>query len=210
MYSIPTDNNSNTTPAKMEYSVDNGMTEFYLVGTFCNPQWSQIDGEGRIAFTENEDGTFETTATLEAGDEFKIITPADDGGWDWFGGAHEYTDYFLVTPDFYNNLIPISLQLNDPEEKGNFKMEYGPATYKITLKEAPEQPSGIAPKGLKAPLVMVMEKTTGINTINNAKKVVEVKYVNVAGMESSTPFKGMNIVVTRYDDGSQTSTKVIK
>jgi hypothetical protein len=53
---------------------------------------------------------------------------------------------------------------------------------------------------------------TGINnlTVDTNKKVVSVKYVNVAGIESSTPFQGVNIVVTRYDDGSQTTTKVIK
>lgn len=53
---------------------------------------------------------------------------------------------------------------------------------------------------------------TGINTVNTNlnKKVVSVKYVNIAGMESSTPFQGVNIVVTRYEDGSQSTTKVIK
>ena len=53
---------------------------------------------------------------------------------------------------------------------------------------------------------------TGINTVNTNlnKKEVSVKYVNIAGMESTTPFQGVNIVVTRYDDGSQSTTKVIK
>lgn len=53
---------------------------------------------------------------------------------------------------------------------------------------------------------------TGINKVNTDlnKKVVSVKYVNIAGMESSTPFQGVNIVVTRYEDGSQSTTKVIK
>ncbi len=53
---------------------------------------------------------------------------------------------------------------------------------------------------------------TAINSVNmdTNKKVVSVKYVNVAGMESTTPFQGVNIVVTRYDDGSQSTTKVIK
>lgn len=51
---------------------------------------------------------------------------------------------------------------------------------------------------------------TGIDNTTIAKKVVSVKYVNLAGMESSTPFKGVNIVVTRYEDGTQSATKVIK
>ena len=62
------------------------------------------------------------------------------------------------------------------------------------------------------PAVMEYTSLTGINGVNvdNSKKVVKVTYVNVAGIESSTPFQGVNIVVTRYEDGSQTTTKVIK
>jgi hypothetical protein len=44
----------------------------------------------------------------------------------------------------------------------------------------------------------------------NARQVVGVKYYNVAGIESSTPFDGVNIVVTRYSDGSTTTTKILK
>ena len=44
----------------------------------------------------------------------------------------------------------------------------------------------------------------------NADQVVGVTYYNPAGIESSTPFKGVNIVVTRYSDGSTTTTKILK
>ncbi len=51
--------------------------------------------------------------------------------------------------------------------------------------------------------------STGIDEVV-AKQVGEVYYVNLAGMKSSTPFSGMNIVVTRYTDGSTSSIKVVK
>ena len=51
---------------------------------------------------------------------------------------------------------------------------------------------------------------TGINGVVSDAKVVGVEYVNIAGMRSSKPFKGVNIVVTRYSDGSTTTSKVIK
>ncbi len=51
---------------------------------------------------------------------------------------------------------------------------------------------------------------TGVENVNMGKNVVSVEYVNAAGMTSSTPFKGVNIVVTRYNDGSQVTTKVVK
>ncbi|MDY6300274.1 MAG: hypothetical protein SPL96_00045 [Bacteroidales bacterium] len=41
-------------------------------------------------------------------------------------------------------------------------------------------------------------------TINN------VKYINVAGMESNVPFDGVNIKVTTYNDGTTSTSKVMK
>ncbi len=41
-------------------------------------------------------------------------------------------------------------------------------------------------------------------TINN------VKYINIAGMESNVPFDGVNIKVTTYNDGTTSTCKVIK
>ncbi len=51
---------------------------------------------------------------------------------------------------------------------------------------------------------------TGVESLNSEKAVVSVQYVNVAGQISSTPFDGVNMVVTRYADGSTKTTKVIK
>ena len=41
-------------------------------------------------------------------------------------------------------------------------------------------------------------------------EVVDVTYVNLQGMKSSKPFDGINIVVTRYSNGSVSTTKVIR
>ena len=46
---------------------------------------------------------------------------------------------------------------------------------------------------------------------NLAQKTVNnVKYYNVAGMESNVPFEGVNIMVTTYNDGTTSTCKVIK
>lgn len=53
--------------------------------------------------------------------------------------------------------------------------------------------------------------STSINNINTGNGVVKsVKYVNVAGMVSDTPFQGVNIVVTEYTDGTRTTSKMIR
>lgn len=52
---------------------------------------------------------------------------------------------------------------------------------------------------------------TGVNELFGfGKQVVDVQYVNALGMQSREPFEGLNIVVTRYSDGSITTTKVVK
>lgn len=46
---------------------------------------------------------------------------------------------------------------------------------------------------------------------NLAEKTVNnVKYYNVAGMESNEPFEGVNIMVTTYNDGTTNTCKVMK
>jgi len=49
---------------------------------------------------------------------------------------------------------------------------------------------------------------TAIETVETAVgKVVDVKYYNIMGVESTTPFSGINIVVSTYDDGTNTTSK---
>ena len=58
--------------------------------------------------------------------------------------------------------------------------------------------------------VLKFDAITAINTVNVDKDVVSHTYYNIAGVESNKPFKGINIVVTHYSDGSHTATKVIR
>lgn len=48
---------------------------------------------------------------------------------------------------------------------------------------------------------------TAINTVEATGKAVDVKYYNMMGIESSTPFNGVNIVVTTYDNGTRSNNK---
>lgn len=55
-----------------------------------------------------------------------------------------------------------------------------------------------------------INNTSGIEQVTADKQVAAVRYINVAGQESETPFDGVNIVVTTYTDGTVTTVKVIK
>ena len=50
---------------------------------------------------------------------------------------------------------------------------------------------------------------TGIDNVSS-KAVANVKYYNMAGIESDVPFQGVNIEVTTYTDGSRTTRKIMK
>ena len=56
------------------------------------------------------------------------------------------------------------------------------------------------------PLRLIDVPTT-INAVENTGKVVDIKYYNLLGIESATPFNGVNIVVTTYDNGNCTTSK---
>lgn len=51
---------------------------------------------------------------------------------------------------------------------------------------------------------------TGVSTVDQAKTVRSVVYYNLQGMASPTPHAGLNVVVTRYTDGSTQVAKVMR
>lgn len=53
-------------------------------------------------------------------------------------------------------------------------------------------------------------QSTGISRVENAAQVTGVEYINLAGVSSSKPFKGVNIVKTTYSDGSVVVSKTVR
>ncbi len=51
---------------------------------------------------------------------------------------------------------------------------------------------------------------TSVREVNCSKVIESVRYYNIMGMESEQPFEGINIVVTRFSDGSTSTFKVLK
>ena len=51
---------------------------------------------------------------------------------------------------------------------------------------------------------------SGVEDITAGRQIAGVRYINVAGQESETPFDGINIVVTTYTDGSVSTVKVMR
>ena len=127
---------------------DGGMNEFYVVGDFNG--WNQTADGGRIELVSEDGAEYTGEVTLEANGEFKIITPAEDGGWIWYGGEDaNQVGFFWIGEDLLDN--PIALM-----DGSNFRI-YEAGTYVITVSEA---------RGLNEPIQMVIsKKVTGIDNI---------------------------------------------
>lgn len=67
----------------------------------------------------------------------------------------------------------------------------------------------VVEKDFEITLVPTTPIVTGVDEMNVGRNVTDVKYYNVTGQASDVPFDGINVIVTRYDDGSVETTKVI-
>lgn len=56
----------------------------------------------------------------------------------------------------------------------------------------------------------VFFEATGVDAVETSKEVANVKYYNLTGVESATPFEGVNVKVVTYTDGTKEALKVVK
>ena len=179
-----------------QFTVSTPDPAYYVVGGFND--W---DANQPLEITE-EGATFDVVEDPDdvESKEFKILT-AGETDWQWLGGEDANgVGYFEVTDGMMTDGIELTLD----DAGANFRLP-GSGNYTITLA-----------KGAKAPVegvkIVVKKNNTTPTAITdvNGKTVSSVKYVNLAGVESSKPFDGVNVVVTTYTDGTRSAAKVVK
>ena len=151
--------------------------------------WREVNGGDKILLNDlkevqgnNEQGTMVTWTNYA-----NLATLAEKNG------EQTIYDVFRVKPASTVGLMDVNI----PEVKyyATLYVE-DTASNKYYVKKVEDNKSGSIP--------------TAITTVNGGAQVESVRYYNVAGIESEKPFAGMNIVVTRYSDGTTTTTKVVK
>ena len=65
-------------------------------------------------------------------------------------------------------------------------------------------------QGCKYDEAQELKNFDAITTVASDKQVESVRYYNLAGVESAEPFKGVNLKVTSYTDGSRATEKLLK
>lgn len=132
----------------------------------------------------------------------KFYVPAKEGSVNHYGfnGAVAIDDTYQV--------IPTGL------EEGKFysfdAIVLGIDNKAATDKVAANDNSEVSTLYKVAPLNLTNKTVTGVDDVTTAKTVVGITYYNLAGVASAKPFDGVNIVVTRYADGSTKATKELR
>ena len=158
---------------------------------FMNPKimevahiWGVWDGNGRFVILET---SFDGSQTINA--------------WDLHGAVDVLSwDYNRMDQDVYGQ--PNELEAGIAQDFHALILRK-PASNKLTS-DASSATYGIIPLDMPQ-----KGHPTAVKELTGNRVVKSTSYYNVMGMESSKPFEGINIVVTRYSDGSSTTTKVL-
>lgn len=132
----------------------------------------------------------------------KFYVPAKEGSVNHYGfnGAVAIDDTYQVIPtgleeDKFYSFDAIVLGIDNKA-----------ATDKVAANDNSE----VSTLYKVAPLNLTNKTVTGVDDVTTAKTVVDITYYNLAGVASAKPFDGVNIVVTRYADGSTKATKELR
>ena len=170
--------------------------KYYVCGGFNG--WNANEP---LEITE-EGATFDVVEDPEdvESKEFKILT-AGENDWMWLGGEDaNNVGYFEIS----EGMMTAGTEITLDNAGANFRLP-GSGNYTITLAKEAKAPY----EGVKIVVKKNNTTPTAVTDINS-KTVAGVKYVNMAGQVSATPFEGVNVMVTTYTDGTSAASKVIK
>ena len=114
------------------------------------------------------------------------------------GATFYYKEYTVKDYDY--DIMFIFSNAGTPQT-----VNLGPFSKDVYLELAENQPGG----NLLVNDVTSTYGTDAINDLSTTRQVAGVQFIDVAGRVSDRPFDGLNIVLTRYTDGSQSTTKII-
>lgn len=143
------------------------------------------------------------------------VPASDDEGTN----AHGFTGGFKVDLRYNEDDITDVKMLDEQSDKGQNVYTFPALIVKNTATSASApQRAAITPDTRKLsttytvyPLSLSARSVvTGVSTVDQAKTVSSVVYYNLQGMASPTPHAGLNVVVTRYTDGSTQVAKVMR
>ena len=140
-----------------------------------------------------------------------------DGKYEWMNEG-DLNGYFPVQWDLQSNPGLVEnqaysfraiIRLADQEQAASTG---GTTTLRAAQESVPYKPYDGTVKYVVSPIDLSTDDIiTAVTDINATTKTVrQVRYYNLAGIESTEPFDGINVVVTTYTDGSKSTAKILK
>lgn len=200
--------------APNHYIATNFMTTYSADGTGNGVE----DAAGNTYYFMNpKDGEWAIVAWAvwdKAKQAFYVPAKDDEGT-----NAHGFAGGFKVDLRYNEGDITDVKMLDEQSDKGQNVYTFPALIVKNTATSASApQRAAITPDTRKLsttytvyPLSLSARSVvTGVSTVDQAKTVSSVVYYNLQGMASPTPHAGLNVVVTRYTDGSTQVAKVMR
>ncbi len=210
---------------------DNNHGHVYVLGDVNSQGWSPMKG---VEMGTRDGNVYSATVTVNNvndGNGYFSFTKKLGNDWDGENGISSYRFGAVADGNNYTifeNLLGSSLPLSKLGQTKAFEIAAG--TYKLVVDlnakslvvSVPVQNAPrLAAEGGKQYVVYPLNITkvtkvdengviTAIDDLKVEKVAVEVVYYNLMGVESDKPHPGINIVETRYSDGSRSAVKVVK
>ena len=216
-------------PAIIKAKDGNNHPHVYVLGDVNNQGWSPQKG---VEMYTSDGNIYTATVTVNnVNNGYGYFSFTKKLGADWEGDNGIASYRFGAVADganytIFDNLLNQPLPLSDAG--GTKSFEIPASRYFLTVnlsgKTLIVSPAQSRAPGLKAasngyvvyPLQInkVTSEENGVITaidgVQSGKTVTHVVYYNLLGVASDKPHPGINIVETRYSDGTRTTTKVIR
>ena len=186
-----------TTPVDPDQPVLNAPTN----GSNINVGVNQGEGISRMIEVSGENLTQDLTVTLTSQNEGFAVSAETISAADANAGTT-----LTITYTGTDENATATLVISSGEVSSTVTLT---AAYHHEVVVLTEIPAGYVVQESKSPEQIV---TSIIETLFGPAQVEEIGkiYINTLGMQSDVPFDGVNIVVTRYSDGTTKTTKVVK
>lgn len=215
-------------PAIIKYKDGNydNFDHVYVLGDVNGIGWDPKKG---VEMYTSNGNIYTATVTVNASDgEYGFFSFTKKlGEWDdikdyRFGAVADGANYY-VDPNYLGMELPLAFWSSDSRSfqlaQGAYRLTVNLSTLKLVITPAQTGAPGLkgTTNGYVVYPLQINKVTTeengvitAIDKLQAGKTVTRVVYYNLMGVESNVPHPGVNIVETRYSDGSRSVEKVIR
>ena len=205
--------NANNLEFQLDAMPDFGSRVTFTPNTYIPASFkgTQESANGKTYFFVQPKPMEYATVTWSKWDGERFVVPSSDNHPEWnqagLTGQFDYKGDYLEQD-------PVELQSGHTYEM-RAVVKHKTATGG-TQARAPRRAEGEAKQYVVYPLTIdriTQEQNgviTGVQQLSGDRQVMHVDYYNVSGMRSERPWQGVNIVVTRYSDGTTSAVKMLR